>query len=147
LSLPFYIAGKGVGTGLTMGDHSVLGPSFRLWVDSGATIRIGANCYLNGMTTLAAAQSIEIDDCVLIAWNVQVIDNQHRTTDRSRPIIEQGIDRVAPVRIRGGAWLGANVVVMPGVTVGRNAVVGANSVVTRDVRDFATVAGAPAHVI
>ncbi len=99
------------------------------------------------MTTFFAADSIEIGDAVLMAWNVQILDFHHRTTDRTRPIWQQGVDRVAPVKIKEGAWLGTNVVVMPGVTIGRNAVVGANSVVNSDVPDFATAVGAPARIL
>jgi acetyltransferase-like isoleucine patch superfamily enzyme len=62
------------------------------------------------------------------------------------PIIDQGIDRVAPVVIEDGAWLGENVVVCPGVTIGRGAVVGANSVVLHDVPARSVAVGAPARV-
>lgn len=58
----------------------------------------------------------------------------------------QGFDDVGEVHIRDGAWLGANVVVLGGVTIGRNAIIGANSVVTRDVPGYAIAAGAPATV-
>jgi acetyltransferase-like isoleucine patch superfamily enzyme len=51
------------------------------------------------------------------------------------------------VKIKDGAWLGTNVTVMPGVTIGRNAVIGANSVVNGDVPDFATAVGAPARIL
>jgi acetyltransferase-like isoleucine patch superfamily enzyme len=54
---------------------------------------------------------------------------------------------VMPVLIRQGAWLGQNVVVCPGVTIGRGAVIGANSVVNRDIPDFCVAAGAPARVL
>jgi acetyltransferase-like isoleucine patch superfamily enzyme len=53
----------------------------------------------------------------------------------------------APVEIKDGAWIGAQAVILSGVTIGRNAVVGANSVVTIDVPDFATAVGIPARVL
>ncbi len=59
----------------------------------------------------------------------------------------QGLRDVAEVRIGAGAWLGQNVVVMPGVTIGCNAVIGANSVVTSDVPDHSVAVGAPARLI
>ena len=81
-----------------------------------------------------------------MAPNVQIYDAQHAIADTERPIRLQGVARGGKVYIRDGAWLGANVVVMPGVTIGCNAVIGANSVVTLDAY-FATAAGIPAKVI
>jgi acetyltransferase-like isoleucine patch superfamily enzyme len=147
LSLPIELTGPGSPEGISIGKHTFIGPSCRLWLDAGATVRIGDHCYLNGMTTFFAADQIEIGNAVLMAWNVNILDFHHRTTDRTRPIKEQGIDRVAPVKINDGAWLGTNVVVMPGVTIGRNAVVGANAVVNSDVPDFATAVGVPARIL
>jgi acetyltransferase-like isoleucine patch superfamily enzyme len=147
LSLPIELTGPGSPEGIIIGADTYIGPSCRLWLDAGATVRIGDRCYLNGMTMLFAAERIEIGNAVLMAWNVNILDFQHRTTDGTRPIREQGIDRVASVKIKDGAWLGANVVVMPGVTIGRNAIVGANAVVNSDVPDFATVVGVPARIL
>ena len=147
LSLPIYLMGPGSPEGIMIGAGAFIGPSCRLWLDAGATVRIGDQCYLNGMTTIFAADSVEIGNSVLIAWNVNILDFQHCTTDQMRPIKDQGIDRIAPVKIKDGAWLGTNVTVMPGVTIGRNAVVGANSVVNSDVPDFATAVGAPARIL
>jgi acetyltransferase-like isoleucine patch superfamily enzyme len=61
--------------------------------------------------------------------------------------MHQGVDKVQPVLIREGAWLGQNVVVCPGVTIGKGAVVGANSVVTTSIPDYCVAVGAPAKVI
>jgi len=78
---------------------------------------------------------------------VYISDHRHEFGDPVVPIADQGITGIRPVRIGDGAWLGQNVVICPGVTIGRNAVVGANSVVRHDVPDFAVVAGAPARLI
>ena len=61
--------------------------------------------------------------------------------------MDQGVDKIAPIVIGDGAWLGENVVVCPGVHIGRGAVVGANSVVVRDVPARAVAVGAPAVVV
>jgi acetyltransferase-like isoleucine patch superfamily enzyme len=147
LALPIELTGPGSPEGIRVGQRSYIGPSCRFWLDAGVTVRIGDDCYLNGMTTFFAAADIEIGNGVLMAWNVNLLDFHHRTTDRTQPIKEQGIDRIAAVKIRDGAWLGTNVVVMPGVTIGRNAVVGAGAVVNSDVPDFATAVGVPARVL
>ena len=67
--------------------------------------------------------------------------------DPDRAVLEQGLDRIAPVTVGDGAWLGQNVFVGPGVSIGAGAVVGANSVVTSDVPARGVAVGAPARVV
>ena len=62
-------------------------------------------------------------------------------------VLDQGVERIAPVKVGDGAWLGQNVVVGPGVSIGSGAVIGANSVVLDDVPDHAVAVGAPARVV
>lgn len=107
---------------------------------------IGDDCRITAGLHISAAAGVAIGRSVLFARNVSIVDNQHCAGDPNRPIVQQGLDRVAPVEIRDGAWLGSNSVIMPGVVVGRNAVVGANSVVCDDVPDYATATGVPARV-
>ena len=96
---------------------------------------------------MSAAKQIIIDEEVLLARNVYISDHMHKHTDTHMAILRQGVDKIQPVRIKRGAWIGQNVVVCPGVTIGIGAVVGANSVVTRDIPDFAIAVGAPAKVV
>jgi acetyltransferase-like isoleucine patch superfamily enzyme len=145
LLLPFE-AVNGVAR-IRVGARVWIGPNSSMWTSHRGRIEIGDGCRFTAGARFSAEQEIVLGRAVLLAANVQVLDNQHATADPSRPILEQKLDRVAPVRIDDGAWLGANVVVMPGVRIGRNAVVGANAVVTRDVADYAVVAGVPAKVI
>jgi len=84
---------------------------------------------------------------VLLARGVYVADHAHAFEDPRCPVLAQGIDRLSPVEIADGAWLGEHVVVCPGVRIGRGAVVGANSVVTADVPDRCVAAGAPARIL
>ena len=90
---------------------------------------------------------IVIERDVLVARNVHILDHQHRYDRLGTPVHLQGMSCPRPVRIGEGSWIGANVVILPGVTVGQHAVVGANSVVRADVPTGAVVAGAPARVI
>ena len=76
----------------------------------------------------------------LIAANVSLITNNHDPYDRQVLLCK-------PVRIKRGAWVGANATILPGVTVGEYAIVAAGSVVTKDVPDYAVAAGNPAKVI
>lgn len=84
---------------------------------------------------------------VLLARNVYVADHAHAFEDTTRAVLDQGVTDVRPVEICDGAWLGQNVVICPGVRIGRGAVVGANSVVRDDVPDYAVAVGAPARVV
>ena len=111
------------------------------------TLEIGARVTATSALQITAFASIVIEDDVMFAANVFVADGTHATTRGDRPYKYQGIDRVAPVRICRGAWIGQNVVITPGVTIGAHAVIGANSVVTRDVPEGCIATGTPARVI
>ena len=100
-----------------------------------------------GGCVLSAVRSLVLEENVLLARNVYISDHMHRYTDTRQPVLSQGLDKVEPVLIRSGAWLGQNVVVCPGVTVGRGSVIGANSVVTASIPDGCVAAGAPAKVL
>ena len=84
---------------------------------------------------------------VAIARGVYISDHSHGFSHPNIPVRDQPLDRVAPVVIERGAWLGQNVVVMPGVTIGAGTVIGANSVVTRDIPPRVVAAGTPARVL
>lgn len=101
---------------------------------------IGKNVYINPNLLAMARGGITIEDDVQLAANVQLISNNHDLYQRQILICR-------PVRIRKGAWIGAGATIMPGVTVGRYAVIGASSVVTKDVPDYAVAVGNPARVI
>lgn len=87
-----------------------------------------------------AAGTITIEDGVQVAANVQLISNNHDLQDRK-------ILTCKPVLLKRNCWIGAGATILPGVTVGENAVVGAGSVVTKDVEDNTVVAGNPARII
>ncbi len=89
---------------------------------------------------------VEIGPGALIADYVYIGDFDHQYDDLDRPIKDQGIVKT-PVRIGAGSWLGVKATVLRGCAVGDGAVVGANSVVTRHVRPYEVVVGAPARVI
>ena len=90
--------------------------------------------------------SVTIEDDVMFASNVYLADGGHVTERADVPYKYQGMS-FAPVRVGRGAWVGQNVVINPGVTIGAQAIIGANSVVTRDVPPRCVAAGAPARVV
>jgi acetyltransferase-like isoleucine patch superfamily enzyme len=115
--------------------------------DRRALVEVGDRCSFAGYDVLSAAHRIVVEPAVLFARNVYVSDHVHAFADPSRPIQDQGLAKVAEVVIEEGAWLGQNVVVCPGVRIGRGAVVGAGSVVNQDVPARTLAVGAPARVV
>ena len=95
----------------------------------------------------AAAKSVTIGKDVLIGGRVFITDHDHYFGNGDLPPIRTKKLRAKPVTIKDGCWLGEGCVILKGVTIGRRAVVGANSVVTRDVAPFTVVAGNPAKEI
>ena len=103
-------------------------------------VHIGKDVFINGGSLFMARGGITIEDHVQIAANVQLISNNHDPYERK-------ILTCKPVLIREGAWIGAGASILPGVCVGKYAIVGAGSVVTKDVPDYGVVVGNPAKVI
>lgn len=110
-----------------------------------ATIRIGASVFLGFNSEFDVSHSLWIGDGVLIAPGCFITDHGHRHA-ATETIASQGCDSW-PVRIEDDAWLGAHAIVLPGVTIGCGAVVGAGALVNCDVAPFSIVAGVPARVI
>ena len=103
-------------------------------------IRIGSNVVIMNNCLMMGAGGITIDDDVLVAANAQLISNNHDLDDHSILVCK-------PVHLKRNCWIGAGATILPGVTVGENAVVGAASVVTKDVPDNAVVVVSPAKVV
>ncbi|TVP77656.1 MAG: acyltransferase [Puniceicoccaceae bacterium] len=110
-------------------------------------IIIGDRVTATSALQLVALQEILIEDDVMFAANVFVCDGLHSRRSADEPYKFQGMNEIESVRIGRGSWIGQNVVLMPGVTIGELAIVGANSVVTRDVPARSIAVGNPARVI
>ena len=111
------------------------------------SIRIGDRVSATGHLTIGAVRSVLIDDDVLMASHIFISDNMHGTSRVDIPFKYQPLERIAPVRIGRGCWIGEHVVILPGVIIGEHSVIGANSVVTQSVPPRCVVAGAPARVL
>ena len=103
-------------------------------------IRIGKNVFINSNLLAMARGGITIEDDAQIAANVSLLSNNHDPYERMVLLCK-------PILIQKGAWIGANAVILPGVSVGKHAIVGAGSVVTKDVPDYAVAVGNPARII
>ena len=98
-------------------------------------------------TMISAAEHILIKKNVLISQHCFIVDHNNEYKDVNTPIRFQGIRNVKPVVINEGAWIGANTTICSGVTIGKNSVIGANSVLKKDVPDYAVAAGVPTKII
>ncbi|MEM8758171.1 MAG: acyltransferase [Planctomycetota bacterium] len=133
---------------IRIGDRTMLGYSTRLSAKMGR-IEIGENTGFGAGVTVHAAVGgrVSIGSNVLIAGHVYLGGGQYHTDRTDIPIAEQGHVEGLELTIGDNCWIGANATVINGVTVGRDAIIAAGAVVTKDVPDFAIVGGVPASII
>jgi len=108
---------------------------------------IGDNCYLgDGVQLHPWSATTTLRNNVLVAAGVRMITRKHAFGDVSQSISEQGYTN-APIVIEDDVWIGFQAVILPGVTIGRGSIVGAGTVVTKDVAPYSSVGGVPARLI
>jgi acetyltransferase-like isoleucine patch superfamily enzyme len=96
---------------------------------------------------IGARKKVVLEENVLLGPHVMMGDHSHAYEDIEIPVKYQIVTEPGPVRIERDSWIGANVFILPNVTIGRHAVVGANSVVNRDIPPYSVAVGTPARVI
>lgn len=133
----FPFQGFSLGQGSTVEDYTTLnngvGP-----VLIGKNVRVGISNVLMG--------PVEIGDDTILGQHVLLTGLDHNYEDVHQPVRTQGVS-TRPSKIGSGSFIGANVSILPGVTIGNHVVVGAGSVVTRDIPDYSVAAGNPAKII
>jgi acetyltransferase-like isoleucine patch superfamily enzyme len=122
----------------------------------GSEIVVGDHTFI-GNSTLITASRIEIGDDVLISWGCTIVDHHsHSILWRERAMDvrnwyegkkDWSAVKIAPVRVGDKAWIGFNVIILAGVTIGEGAVVASGSIVTKDVAPYTVVAGSPARQV
>jgi len=124
-----------------------------VWIGHGTKIRchegevsIGDKTVLGQECTISAYQHVSIGEQCILADRVMLIDFDHNVAEVERPIRAQGIYK-RNVRVGSNVWIGYGAQILRGVTIGDNSIVGAGSVVTKDVPANAVVGGAPARLI
>jgi maltose O-acetyltransferase len=125
-----------------IGRDSIIEPPF--YCVYGRNIQIGDYVYLNVLCTILDCNEVHIGHHVMIGPSVQIYTAAHALEAEARI---QGWEVAKPIVIEENVWLGGGAILLPGVTIGRNAVVGAGSVVSRSVPANTVVAGNPARVI
>lgn len=150
---------------ITMGDDVYLGPNCLLvaiaqypGVSMNApegtpvahyqpSIVVGNRVTSTGGLQIGAMDEVVIEDDVILATNINITDGFHGYQRVDVPYKFQAMERIQPIRIKRGSWVGQNVVIGPGVVVGENSIIGANSVVLDSVPDRCIAVGSPARVI
>ena len=137
-----------------IGDRTVIGPNALLSVVSehlgeryDPSLRIGDDTSVGQNFVVSCLRDVSIGSRVLISSNVFVGDSMHRYDDPARAVIEQPMRDCGSARVGDGAFIGIGAIIMPGISVGCHAVVGAGAIVTEDVPDHCVVAGNPARII
>jgi acetyltransferase-like isoleucine patch superfamily enzyme len=152
--LPFYIRGqKNIdwGTGFTSGVN------LRIDADpqhlrNGIVLRFGKDVQVNDYVHIGAFENVTIGNNVLIASKVFISDHNHgryEGEEQSSPDLSPSLRPIhcAPVIIEDNVWIGEHVSVLPGVTLGKGSIIGANSVVNRSIPPYSIAVGAPARVV
>lgn len=124
------------------GRECAINPPF--FCDYGANIFVGENFYANVNCTILDVCEVHIGDNVLLAPGVQIYTAAHPVAVVPRVA---GVEFGKPVRIGNNVWIGGSVVICPGVTIGDNCVIGAGSVVTRDIPANVVAVGNPCRVL
>lgn len=132
------------------GNMTLVGPFWAnrfvtLQVDAGS-LMIGPGTSLGAFNVIGVMRKVTIGANCLFAEGVSIRDHDHAFQNRQIPVREQGWV-VAPVIIGNNVWIGAKVTILRGCTIGDNAIIGANSVVTRDIPPNVIAVGAPARPI
>jgi lipopolysaccharide O-acetyltransferase len=154
IRFPIYIRGR---SHMFLGRMLTTGVNVRLDASkpqSGAiSLFIGENVQLNDSVHIGAVESVVIGDGTLLASRVFISDHNHGNYQISDPCSSPGILpskrplSSKPICIGSNVWLGEQVCVLPGVTIGNGAIIGANSVVTRNIPSNSIAAGNPAKVL
>jgi maltose O-acetyltransferase len=125
-----------------VGEGAVIRPPF--FCDYGSNIRIGTNVFLNFNCVILDVAAVSIDDGTQIGPAVQIYAADHPRDPKQR---RSGLEFGRPVRIGRNVWIGGGAIILPGLIIEDDAIIGAGAVVTRNVPPGATVAGNPARQV
>jgi acetyltransferase-like isoleucine patch superfamily enzyme len=134
------------GCPITVGDNVSIEKGVVISTSERGKINIGNNVYIGEYSVLTSNKEIEIGDNVFISPHSDIVDFNHIYQDRSIPVNRQGVT-TKKITIQEDVWIGSGCKILMGVTVGKGAVVGAGSIVTKDVPSYHVVAGNPAKTI
>lgn len=164
-SCNFQFSGKNNQNNVRIGDNTMVGCNFVFESDEGK-ITVGNNSYIGGGTTLISRSHISIGNNVTISWGCTIYDHNSHSLDykeRQKDIQRQNDDyrngrnfiysknwdvvKTKQIIIEDNVWIGFDCTILSGVTIGEGAVIGAHTVVRKDVEPWTVVVGNPAQVV
>ena len=119
----------------------------RVWIDAPSGLKVGSDVTIGRAVMILTGGQVSIGHRVMIGHGSQVLSSGHRIPDDPEQSMRFTGPEVAPIRIADDVWVGAGVIILPGVEIGAGAVVAAGVVVSRTVPPKAIVAGIPASVV
>lgn len=138
------------GSNIVLGNNVSIMPYNMLVSHENGSIKIGNNTEIGMFSRIAAVSEVKIGNDVITEPNIFIADYNHKYTDINKVIKNQGVlvkGTIPKINIGDETWIGTNVVIVGTVSIGQHCVIGANSVVTKDIPDFSVAVGNPAQVI
>ena len=115
-------------------------------IQGSGTLVLGKRSWIGSKSTIGVNEKIEIGNDVMIAYDVNIIDTDHRFSDLETPMISQGIV-TKPIIIEDDVWIGSKAVILNGVTIGKGSIVAAATVVNKSVPPYSVVGGVPCKIL
>ena len=115
-----------------------------VYLGNGTQVKIGKECQINENVFI---QGAEIGDYVMIAPNTAILNSTHKFERTDIPMCHQGAEKYINPVIEDDVWIGRNVIIMPGVRIGKGSIIAAGSVVTKNVEEYSVMGGVPARII
>lgn len=127
-----------------------IGKKVKIWrdvmIDDYSKLSVGDNVTISRSTILVTLGGVEIHDNVMMGYACKILSAAHRIPPINEMMRTSGVE-IRPIVIGEDSWIASGATILSGITIGKGAVVAANSVVTKDVPDYAIVAGNPARIL
>ena len=141
------IDAKGAGSdGFVIEDSVIINRNCMIQAKAGP-IRLGRRTSIGSNSVLVSLDGVELDEAVLTAASCNISAGLYHFDNKDKPIMDQGLYTKGPIRSGSGVWLGTQVSILDGVTIGEGAILGAGAVVNKDIPAYAIAFGVPAKVI
>ena len=134
------------GINIFIGKGTDIGESTVISTGEDYKVTIGENCRIGKRNEIGGGP-VEIGNYVLMASDIKTFPQNHAFEDVATPIMYQGVGKTGKIIIKEESWIGANVTILSGVTIGKHCVIGSGAIVTKSIPDYSVAVGNPAKII